>query len=176
MKFFSFLFILAAAVQVHARTPMDLVEKASHRLMSMVKNGEVPAYTSTDLSRVDIQVGNNSEVTISLSSPSQNADEPNRVTLVYSSDGKVLRTEKSIVSQAINSPIFPAASGALILDHAAEAVVDHLNEPTSVDVANNTLFIELFNQDGATALMHLKDGRVYRVLLDLDGDVISRGF
>ncbi len=164
-----------------AVTPMNLVEKSSYRLTSLVQKGTVPTYMSTDLAEVQINsvtlVDGRPGTAIVLLTHSNNPAEPNSVTVNFSADGKLVDSTTHIVGQGNPAPIFVRPDGAKLLDLAAEAVVDHLSEDAALPVvARDAQLIDVSKESGALFAIHLKDGRVYKIHLGLDGKFISRGF
>jgi hypothetical protein len=159
-----------------ANTAMHLVETSSYSLTALVQKGTVPAYISTDLSAVQINDGPTAKSVV-LMSPSNNPADPNSVTIQFSAAGKVIGTQNHIVGQPATAPIFTAVDGAKLLDLAAEAVVDHLTEDANLPtVAATATSILISKQNAAQFAIQLKDGRVYKIVLDLAGNLISKGF
>ncbi len=175
------LLALTGISSLAALTPLNLAEKSSYRLTAMVQKKDIPAYMSTDLSQVQINqnvILPNGETgtSIVLLSPSNKTDEPNSVTVYFSAAGKIIDATSHIVASA-GSPIFIEADGAKLLDLAAEAVVDHFTEdPGLMEVANGAQSIDVEKKEGALFSIHMKDGRTYKVLLSLQGELISKGF
>lgn len=180
-SFIALLMVLGGISAQAAITPMNLAEKASYRLTALVTRGTVPAYMSTDLAEVQFQsitlADGKPGTAVILLSHSNVSAEPNSVTVNFSADGKIVDSPSHIVGQGNPAPIFVKPDGAKLLDLASEAVVDHLNEDANLPVvARDAQFIEVSKDGGALFSIHLKDGRIYKVLLGLDGRMISRGF
>jgi hypothetical protein len=175
---------LIATSAFGAPTSLNLVEKASHRLMTLVKNGKAPASTSTDLKGVNIEQGNfggsPNGFRVTLHSQSAAQGKFNTVELFFDASGKAAGERVDVSNGTLDAPIFTQADGAKLLDLASEEVVDHLAEDTALkDVANQTHLILVTKSVQAPDVffhMHMDDGRIYEVVLDLDGNLIHKSF
>jgi hypothetical protein len=181
-KIFAALALALLAHPAHAAmTPMKIAEKSSYRLTAMVKKGEVAKSLSTHLARVEIETRPDG-YQVTLSSPSASPEASNTVTVHFDLQGQVLGQNVNFVSETTAAPAFTQPDGAKLLDLAAEEVVDHLSEePALPQVAEQTQFIlvsrvSTAEGDAAQFDAHLRDGQVYRILLALNGDLLSKGF
>ena len=166
-----------------ASEPLHLMEKASHRLMNMIKKNEAPAYISTDMNRATARVvqmpDGQTATQITMYASSTNPQDPNWVSVYYDSEAKVLATDKHIVSAAENSPIFTQTEGARLLDLGTEIVLDNMGpaHPELQLIAETTESVDMVKKEQSVLfLIHLTDRRTYQVVTDLDGNLISQGF
>lgn len=158
-------------------TPMHIVEKSAHNLTSLVNKGKIDPSYLTDVNSLSLTSdGVNTKVTMLALSADQN--NPNKLEITYDPNGKATSANSSFVSRNPNGPLFTNADAGKLLDLGAEAVVDHLSESNDlVNVAQNAQAVTLENENsGVLMVIHLKDGQIYSIHMDAEGNVISQGF
>ncbi len=162
--------------------PLNAVEKASHKLVSLVKNVQVPKEMSADLT--EILIKKTDKLEIYLMAPSKEAGKLNSVLLKYDVvSGKLTDQKIAFVQASGKDSIYPNGDGATLLDLAVEAIVDHLTEEPALNDVNNlaeTIKVSVSKStDGKDAIAYeigLTDKRVYRIEMGKDSKVIRKGF
>jgi hypothetical protein len=177
---------MMALPAVAAVTPMNIAEKSSYRLAAMIKRGSVPKAMATDLAAVridDTQLPSGAKgYQVVMMSPSNDPQAPNTVTILFGLDGKAVSEQINYIASSGQGPVFSQADGATLLDLGSEAIVDHLSEdaalPQVASLANEIVLTKAMTQQGDVAVfdIHMKDGHVYRIVMDLDGNVLQKGF
>jgi hypothetical protein len=166
--------------------PMNIAERSAYRLESLISKGSVPKEMASDLSSVQISTTQIKSGVIGyqavLSSPSNDSAHPNTVTLLFGLDGKPVSESVNFTQASSSGPMFTQATGATLLDLGAEAIVDHLAEdPSLVQVATLANLITLSRQstaqgDSVQFNIHLNDGRIFQILMDLNGNLLGKSF
>lgn len=165
---------LLTSVSSAALLPMNFAEKSSYQLTALVKKGTVDKSFLIDLNKVTLQTSQQGAVVL-LSSPSLNAQDPNTITINFDASGKVADATTHFTAADPQKAVFNKANADVILDLGSEAVVDHQKD--SPDIAFSAAHAKeiSFSQDGKINMnIKLDDGRTYTVIMDLDGNVLSR--
>lgn len=103
------------------------------------------------------------------------ANDPNTITLNFNTAGKIADVKTHFTAVDPQKRVFSKANADVILDLGSEAIVDHQRE--SADLAFTAAHAQEINftQDGKINMnIKLDEGRIYLVVMDLDGNVISQ--
>jgi Mrp family chromosome partitioning ATPase len=175
---------LTATASFAATTPMNIVEKASHRMLTLVKNGKAPRQALCNLTGVQIEQGQFGAIAngyrITLFSQSATAEKSNTVEIFFDGTGKQTSEKINIENGLSSQPIFTTPDGGTLLDLATEEIVDHLAEDSNLPIVAGFAQSIAVMHDAVKGEEHfqikLKDNRIYEVVLDSKGTLISKEF
>lgn len=167
---------VASISQAALPSPLKYIEKSSYKLSALVKQGAADKSFLMDTSKVTVQVTAQG-ATVVLSAPSLSEQAPNTLTMNFDTSAKMVDSKTQFTAANPNKVIFTKANADEILDVGPEYIIDHLKDsPDHPVVANNTKEINFSSADGKILMdIVLTDARVYRVIMDMDGRLISKG-
>jgi hypothetical protein len=176
--------MLSANVSFAATTPMNVVEMASHRLATLIKNNKAPKEAGANITAVQVEAGQFGAIAngyrTTLYSESASAGKPNTIEIFLDANAKVITDKVTVTNGLPATPIFTVTDGGKLLDLASEEIVDHLtDDPTLVEVAQlaqSILVTKIATPGQALFQIKLKDGRIYEVVLDLKGQLVRKNF
>lgn len=158
-------------------SPVKAVEKASYSLDKLVQKKQINPVFLTDIMTVSISAENNQYI-LTMLAPSNDVNNTNNLILTLDGAGKLLSFTTRFVGVSPSSPIFKNIGMGEILDLGAEAIVDHLSESADLPVvAKTTQFIQITPETkGPLLQFNLEDKRIYKVQMQNDGKIVSKGF
>jgi hypothetical protein len=170
-------FLSCTGFSVGKMTPMHMVEKSSYQISSLIKKNKIDASFLTDISDLSVKEING-EFLVGIISPSNQQNIVNALDLVLGLDGKLKSFSTHFNGVSGVSPILTGINAAQVLDLGAEAFVDHLAESQeNVLVAETVTHIKIEKvESGAALRILLSDNRIYSLILNNNGEVVSRGF
>lgn len=179
MKKLIALFALALSLNLFAAatTPMNAVEETSHIIDKYSKSGKIDASFLHNVTTITIQSTTTGLVAVAYA-PSASSTQANTVTVGFDLQGRVKTVNQNFISAYPQGPIFIAADAATLIDLGAEAIVDHLADNADLpNVAKNANMIQLTGgQNSIVMKIQLTNGQVYNVVMDQNGNVLSKGF
>lgn len=156
--------------------PMNVVEKSSYLLNSLVSKKQIDASYLNNITALTI-VTTDTGYSVEMSAPTDATDVFNTLSMSFDKKGAPTGQSTKFVS-APSKPVFTTVDSSKIIDLAAEAVVDHLSESADlVTVADNVKVIH-YSVSGAEILVSvtLTDARVFNIQMDLNAVVLSKIF
>lgn len=170
--------VLLAAQMGFAKTltPMQVVEKSAYALSSLVNRNAIDHSYLTDVMTLTVKSDAGAFI-VEMRSPTDTAAF-NSLTLNLDAQGRLKGFKDAFVARYSRGPVFSKADASVIIDLGAEAVVDHVAESADlVVVSEKAIAVQISVQtQGPLFQITLNDGRIYKIQMDADANVLSKGF
>lgn len=157
-------------------TPMHIVEKSAYQLAGLVKQGKIDSSYLTNVDTLSIEVTSQG-YTIHLTSPSDQKNKFNELSLAFAANGKLLQVDDKFVSAGPDKT-FTTTDSSTLIDLTAEAFVDHLtedpNNPIVAENVNNIIMAPVAG--GINVQITLIDSRIYVLEMDTLGQITHKYF
>lgn len=157
-------------------THMQVIEKSAYALSSLVNRNAIDHSYLTDVMTLTVKPDAGG-FTVEMRSPTDSAAF-NSLVLTLDTQGKLKGFKDAFVARYSRGPVFAKADASVIIDLGAEAVVDHVSESADlVVVSEKATAVQISVQaQGPLFQISLNDGRVYKIQMDADANVLSKGF
>lgn len=166
--------LLASSVSFAAISPLKFIEKSSGKISALIKRGTVDnsfltqAYKAT----VKTKAGGAGAVVVIYSS-STNEALPNTLTMSFDAAANMLASSTSFTAANPVKTVFPKANADELLNVGPKYIKGSQDQQIVAQLTKEVTFV---NENGQIKMdIHLIDFRVYQVVMDLDGKLISKG-
>ena len=168
---------LASSMGFASASPLQFIKKSSYKLSLLVKQGSVDNSFLTQTFKVTVKTkAGGAGAKVVIYSSSTNEAQPNTLAMTFDGSAKMLSFSTNFAVGNSEKTVFPKANAYELLAYGPNYILDHIKDFSDhqlvAELAQEVRFV--LTENKITMDIHLIDFRVYEVVMDLDGKLISK--